>query len=190
MYCGTWHMRLSQQQSQCSLCFLALHFILQCQNKWAGHFPKVPVTYFAGTLDFSCVGEAPQGSRKKSSRLPQQQGNNRPHLSRSRGWGPGRQGGGWKTCPSQESQLRFSFGSGRVEYTVKTTCYRSQTWMTLIVFRIFIVRCGGIEEKRLFTLQKTSPTPHYISITKHLGRKCNTPHSIFVRKKGERKWTS
>ena len=70
------------------------------------------------------------------------------------GWG-----GGWKTCPWQESQLRFSFGLGRVEHTVKTTCYRSQTWMTLIVFRIFIVRCGGIDEKRLFTLQRTSPTP-------------------------------
>ena len=57
----------------------------------------------------------------------------------------------------------------------------------MIVFRIFIVRCGGIEEKRLFTLQRASPTPHCISIRKLLGRKGNIPHSIFVRKKGERK---
>lgn len=50
------------------------------------YFPKCLWLYFAGTLDFSCVGEAPKAP-VKSSRLPQQQGITGPIFSRSRGWG-------------------------------------------------------------------------------------------------------
>lgn len=129
-------------------------------------FPQVPVTLLQGTLDFSCVGGS-QGSRKKSSRLPQQQEITGP-ISAGAGDG-GEEAGGWlENMSLTRVSVTLFLWLGQVEYTVKTACYRSQTWMTLIVFRIFIVRCGGIEEKRLFTLQRTSLPTLYLHPTRSI----------------------
>lgn len=96
------------------LCFLALHFILQCQNKWAGPFPQSACDLLCRNSGFQLCWRGSQGSRKKSSRLPQQQGITGPIFSRSRGWGPGGRGVAGKHVPTRVSVTLFLWLGQRI----------------------------------------------------------------------------